>query len=313
MAIQASLHCLIWTHPDCLQRPIIRWTRLSLLPITLSLLFSDLATLKYDRPKLKFNVDIALMVAIHGFKSILLTFNEPAVPATKSKEGSQWFQIIIAITRNHSFSRILQRSLIHCRFALSLQPINSSGSCNPSKQPKLAWGANHNMGSDMLFLLKRLRRLLNLHIFEVVALIFLRGANDDSRFNHHTIFDLVKYYRLEIKTFCWVLHQSIFTKLNRLNQVDLNESFPFAFKRNPIKASSLTEFWSRHWHSVYKSAFVEAGSAPTIHFLVKTCGLKPDSKIVRLSGIMGAFAISAVVHEIGELSKHGKRKQIEYI
>ncbi|KAA1105731.1 hypothetical protein PGT21_017121 [Puccinia graminis f. sp. tritici] len=225
MAIQAGLHCLIWTHPDCLQKPIIRWTRLALLPITLSLLFSDLATLKYERPKLKFNVDIALMFAIHGFKSILLTFNEPAIPAPKSKD--------------HTDSQSLLPSL-----GTIVSLVFFNGSCNPSKQPKLAWGANHNMGSDMLFLLKRLRRLLNLHIFEVVGLICLRGANDDSRFNHHTIFDLVKYYRLEIKTFCWVLHQSISTKLNRLNQVDLNESFPFAFKRNPIKASSLTDFWS---------------------------------------------------------------------
>ncbi|EFP91206.1 uncharacterized protein PGTG_16397 [Puccinia graminis f. sp. tritici CRL 75-36-700-3] len=276
------------------------------------------ATLKYDRPKLKFNVDIALMVAIHGFKSILLTFNEPAIPAPKSKD--------------HTDSQSLLPSL-----GTIVSLVFFNGSCNPSKQPKLASGGNHNMGSDMLFLLKTLRRLLNLHIFGVVALICLRSANDDSRFSHHTIFDLVKYYRLEIKTFCWgifswtnldlygcllrllmfaiktinrllpriVLHQSISTKLNRLNQVDLNGSFPFAFKRNPIKASSLTDFWSRHWHSVYKSAFVEAGSAPTIHFLVKTCGLKPDSKIVRLSGIMGAFAISAVVHEIDRIHMKG--------
>ncbi|KAA1090423.1 hypothetical protein PGTUg99_008705 [Puccinia graminis f. sp. tritici] len=164
MAIQAGLHCLIWTHPDCLQKPIIRWTRLALLPITLSLLFSDLATLKYERPKLKFNVDIALMFAIHGFKSILLTFNEPAIPAPKSKD--------------HTDSQSLLPSL----------------------------------GT-------------------IVSLVFF---------------------------------------------------------------------------NVYKSAFVEAGSAPTIHFLVKTCGSKPDLKIVRLSGIMGAFAISAVVHEIETLSKQSE-------
>ncbi|KAH9466601.1 hypothetical protein KEM48_000387 [Puccinia striiformis f. sp. tritici PST-130] len=311
LVLQAGLHNLIWTHPEYLQKPLVRWIRLSLLPITLSLLFSDLASLKYHLPTIKFKVDIALLFSLHATKSILLAFTEPPVPSPKSKDSPgtpSFFQSIGTV--------------------ISLAFLN--GSCDPSQQVKLIQGVHHNIRSDMHFVFETLQRLLSLHLFGVAALICLRSAHDENRFNHQLIAYLIESNRPAIKAYCWgifswtnldlygcllrllvfvlksinrlvskmIPYQPISTKLDHLNRVDLHQSVPFPFKKKPVEASSLTDFWGKHWHGVYKSAFVEAGSVPTTHFLVQTVGLKPTSKIVRFSGIMGAFAVSAVVHEV---------------
>ncbi|KAI7962691.1 hypothetical protein MJO28_000785 [Puccinia striiformis f. sp. tritici] len=313
LVLQAGLHNLIWTHPEYLQKPLVRWIRLSLLPITLSLLFSDLASLKYHLPTIKFKVDIALLFSLHATKSILLAFTEPPVPSPKSKDSPgtpSFFQSIGTV--------------------ISLAFLN--GSCDPSQQVKLIQGVHHNIRSDMHFVFETLQRLLSLHLFGVAALICLRSAHDENRFNHQLIAYLIESNRPAIKAYCWgifswtnldlygcllrllvfvlksinrlvskmIPYQPISTKLDHLNRVDLHQSVPFPFKKKPVEASSLTDFWGKHWHGVYKSAFVEAGSVPTTHFLVQTVGLKPTSKIVRFSGIMGAFAVSAVVHEVGK-------------
>ena len=100
--------------------------------------------------------------------------------------------------------------------------------------------------------------------------------------------------------FCrWIpLYQFALSK--ELNLTDLEESCPFHFKKIPLTASSLTDFWSRHWHDLLRDLFIEAGSIPLTSLVLGASGSrKPHPKLLRLCGVMGAFTVSAIIHEAG--------------
>jgi hypothetical protein len=184
----------------------------------------------------------------------------------------------------------------------------------------------------MIFLTTTLRRLIFLHFSSVVALIFWKLTNDESITIDQPILKLLRNYKSEIRAFSWgmfvwigldlqgclprlsmfalkiisrllsnvITFPKISNQLEKFKQIDLSQAFPFYYKNLPLGASSLTDFWSRHWHEILKDLFIEAGVAPVTYLLVTVLGFQPKSKFVRISGIMGAFTISAVLHEVGE-------------
>lgn len=82
-----------------------------------------------------------------------------------------------------------------------------------------------------------------------------------------------------------------------LDRIDFNQLKPYF--RSPYRANSLTRFWNGHWHDFLREIFIHAGMVPVTFFLVRYLGLQPNSKIVRLGGILGAFSVSGAVHEFG--------------
>jgi len=97
----------------------------------------------------------------------------------------------------------------------------------------------------------------------------------------------------------WIpLYQLALSK--EIGLTDLEESYPFHFKKIPLTASSLTDFWSRHWHGLLKDFFIEAGSVPLTSLVLWASGSrKPHPKLLRLCGVMGAFTVSGIMHEVG--------------
>lgn len=55
----------------------------------------------------------------------------------------------------------------------------------------------------------------------------------------------------------------------------------------PWLATSLTDFWSSRWHQIFRDIFVSVGGKP-LYMLIGRAG-----------GVMGAFLVSAILHDIG--------------
>ncbi|PLW23214.1 hypothetical protein PCASD_09236 [Puccinia coronata f. sp. avenae] len=69
-----------------------------------------------------------------------------------------------------------------------------------------------------------------------------------------------------------------------------------------MAASSLTHFWTRHWHPLIRGLIIEAGAIPLTSLVIWECGTrKPHPKFLRLCGILGAFAISLASEDLGLL------------
>ncbi|KAG5725057.1 putative long-chain-alcohol O-fatty-acyltransferase 2 [Termitomyces sp. T112] len=62
--------------------------------------------------------------------------------------------------------------------------------------------------------------------------------------------------------------------------------WPPAF-RSPWFSTSLTEFWAKRWHQLFRDVFIAVGGKPLSLFLG------------RLGGILGVFIISGVLHALG--------------
>jgi hypothetical protein len=94
---------------------------------------------------------------------------------------------------------------------------------------------------------------------------------------------------------------SHFTYDRELSLADLEQTCPFYFQKIPFTASSITDFWTRHWHGLIRDLVIEAGTIPVTSLVVWACGTrKAHPKFIRLCGILGAFAISALIHEVGQ-------------
>jgi hypothetical protein len=88
MLLQAGLLNLQWTRPEYGHNQLIRWTRLSLLPITLSLLLSDLWNLKYNSHLSNLiKTNMGCTWGGHAFRAILLAFQQPP-PETQTQHYS---------------------------------------------------------------------------------------------------------------------------------------------------------------------------------------------------------------------------------
>jgi hypothetical protein len=169
----------------------------------------------------------------------------------------------------------------------------------------------------------------------VIASICWKISSDERIVVDHHTFHLIRNFKSEIRAFCcgifvWIgidtfgciprlsmfhfkmitrllsrlipHHSPISKKLLKFNQIDLNQSFPLLFRKMPLCASSITDFWGRHWHSILKDLLIETGVIPVTYVLVNFLGFHSESKIVRMSGIMGAFTVSGLLHEVGEYS-----------
>ncbi|KAG0152334.1 hypothetical protein CROQUDRAFT_649716 [Cronartium quercuum f. sp. fusiforme G11] len=63
---------------------------------------------------------------------------------------------------------------------------------------------------------------------------------------------------------------------------------------SPHNVTSIAEFWGRAWHTALQRIFLINGGKPAVWITNK---LGTSSKIQRLSGLFGIFAVSAVLHE----------------
>ncbi|EGG09610.1 uncharacterized protein MELLADRAFT_104079 [Melampsora larici-populina 98AG31] len=73
--------------------------------------------------------------------------------------------------------------------------------------------------------------------------------------------------------------------------------FPSAFD-SPHKSNSIAHFWAKGWHTLLQRIFLISGGLP-IAWLVRRFGA--SHRIVRLAGMIGVFASSAILHEYGAL------------
>lgn len=69
----------------------------------------------------------------------------------------------------------------------------------------------------------------------------------------------------------------------------------------PIFSNSLTDFWGKRWHSLFRRIFVVVGARPSSSIPEKL-GFKKINKSVKVGfGTLGAFMTSGVLHECCEL------------
>lgn len=310
LAVQAILLQLVWTSPgEYAGNPRIRWTRIGLLPISLSLLSANFLLLK-QRPDISapLKVNLGCMFAVLFFKSFLLAFHQPS-----SKEASP--------AQDHLPPSVLS----HLINTLSLL---FNGSSNPSKQCRLATGkGDHTIRADGVFLMSTIGRMVFLNSLGVVGLCIWQGVNDPVLLARYPI---LERYQSEITTLVWgvfvwtsidlggclsrisllglksanrllsnlTAHQHPLTK--QLSLTDLEQTCPFYFQKTPFTASSVIDFWTRHWHSLIRDLVIEAGTIPVTFLVFRAFGARrAHPKFLRLCGILAAFAISAIVHEAG--------------
>ncbi|OAV91926.1 hypothetical protein PTTG_07408 [Puccinia triticina 1-1 BBBD Race 1] len=309
--VQAVLLQLVWTQPAYLDSRRVRWTRISLLPLTLGVLFSNHAAMK-DHPGIvrQFKVNLGCTFAGQLFKSILLAFTRPsAAEVAQTREAPQGLS---------APATLVQAALLVV-----------NGSSNPAKQPKLVTeGPNHTVRADLVFLLSTIRRMLVLNSFGLLGLYCWKSVHDDRLVGRYP---MLKRYEAQMTAvvwglFCWTgidltgclvrlaafasksVHRLLAPAIpsHRLpaapdfSRVDLEQTCPFLFANSPLEASSISAFWGRHWHTVLQGLFVEAGAVPLTSLVRWAFGThKPPPKLLRLSGIIGAFAVSAIMHEVG--------------
>jgi len=291
--------------------PIIRWARIGLVPISLGLLFRDHLTVKHDPAFTAVNkVNLGCMFAGQFFKTFVLAFIRPS----SSKEAPS----------RPPRQNPLQALLFTFIAGLALL---FTGSSNPSKQFKLVAGSN-TIRSDVAFLISTIRRLAMLNALGAIGLYVWIGVTEGALVGRYPI---MEQYKPQLIAFVWGLivwcsidligcmkrilllgvkwANAFLCRWIPLNQLalskelsltDLEETCPFHFKKIPLTASSLTDFWSRHWHDLLKDVFVEAGSIPLTSLVLWASGSrKPHPKLLRLCGVMGAFTVSAIIHEVG--------------
>ncbi|WAQ81368.1 hypothetical protein PtA15_1A709 [Puccinia triticina] len=308
MLLQARLFLLAWTQPGrYLDDRRVRWTRLGLLPATLGLLLLNHARVRHTalipRP---LKVNLGCMFAQNLFKTVLLAFNRPS-PARVAKLRQAGPQPAL------SAPAALFQSL----------SLIVSGSTNPSKQPKLVTGGpNHTLRADLVFLLSTIRRMVVLNLFGILALYGWKSVHDEGLVGRYP---MLKRHKPQITAVVWgvfiwtgidlpgcVARLAAFAAktasrsatvqrlLPDFSRVDLEQTCPFLFANSPLEASSISAFWGRHWHTVLQALFVEAGAIP-LSALVRAAFAprRPPPKLLRLTGIFGAFAVSAIMHELG--------------
>ncbi|PLW49366.1 hypothetical protein PCANC_07754 [Puccinia coronata f. sp. avenae] len=325
MLLQAGLLNLQWTRPEYANSQLIRWIRLSLLPISLSFLLHDLWNLKYNSqlsPVINTNMRSAW--GAHACKAVLLAFQQiPSGPETRLSSHAK--STSKSPSTEHHSPVPFPLDIFLLAFALGTTPSNF-------KHPKILSGVNQNIRTDMIFFLMTLRRLILLTTMGVIASICWKISSDERIVVDHHTFHLIRNFKSEIRAFCcgifvWIgidtfgciprlsmfhfkmitrllsrlipHHSPISKNLLKFNQIDLNQSFPLLFRKMPLCASSITDFWGRHWHSILKDLLIETGVIPVTYVLVNFLGFHSESKIVRMSGIMGAFTVSGLLHEVG--------------
>ncbi|KAI9626523.1 hypothetical protein KEM48_010351 [Puccinia striiformis f. sp. tritici PST-130] len=190
LAIQAGLFNLVSTRHDYLEKPLIRWTRLGLLPITLSTILSNLISVK-DRTHIApfTKLCIGSMFASQALKSMLSVDNEALIdqlslgPLVEKYK----FEITVFCCGNFIWTNL---DLSGCLLRI------------------------------FLFAIKMVNRSLS---------SLLPSISKDQPL------------------------------LEKINQIDLDQTCPILFQKTPLQAKSMTEFWGRHWHHLIKNLILEAG------------------------------------------------------
>ncbi|OAV95211.1 hypothetical protein PTTG_04373 [Puccinia triticina 1-1 BBBD Race 1] len=312
--IQAILLQLVWTQPVHLDSRRMRWTRISLLPLTLGLLFVNRCLRRQDSEFVRpFQANPGCMLTPDTLKAILLAFNQPS-PARAAK--------LHASPGPHADS--LPTILFRAVFLVI------KASSNPSKQVKLVTGGSrHTIRADLAFLLSTVRRMLVLNTVGVLGLYCWKGVHDDALVGR---FPILSRYQTQTSAVVWGVfiwtgidlvgclvriaafvskavhrllshhsraYRNLFSDAD-LSRVDLEETCPVWFTKSPLEAASLSAFWRNHWHTMLQDLFVEAGAIPLTSLVRWTfASRKPHPKLLRLSGIIGAFGVSAILHEAG--------------
>jgi hypothetical protein len=78
----------------------------------------------------------------------------------------------------------------------------------------------------------------------------------------------------------------VFTLVGILIFQQRPEQWPPLFN-SPWLATSITAYWSSRWHQLFRGSFIGIGAKPLSFF------------VGRVGGVMGAFLVSAVMHDWG--------------
>jgi len=327
MAVQAGLLHLEWRRPEYRESALLRWTRMSLLPITLSFVLADLWNLKYhSNLSILTKTNMGCTWGGHFFRTFLLAFQNPSSSQTQPPQVSPDVQ------KPATSKTLPDTEQSPIPFPVNIFLLAFAGSTDPSKQHKMLSRPGQDIRADMRFFWATVGRIIFLQMMGITALLSWKMTNDARMVVvDQPMLNLLKTFKSEIRAFCfgvfvWIgidlsgciprvcmfglkmvsrlmarmtADPALSKTLHRFNQLDLAQTIPFYYQRLPLEASSITDFWSRHWHEVLKDLFIEAGVVPVTFLLVNFLRLNPKSKIVRISGMMGAFAVSAVLHEVG--------------
>ncbi|OAV96791.1 hypothetical protein PTTG_03559, partial [Puccinia triticina 1-1 BBBD Race 1] len=195
LAIHTSLLNLAGTRRDL--GKLIRWTRISLLPITLCVVFSDWFSLKHQTQLPPFaRFTLGSMLASLAIKSILFTFSQPSsLTSIKAKDAPTAPVSTSGLTSGTSPVSELVFDISSVR--KKSQPRSSS---DRSKQQMSSSEINHNIYSDVVFLSRTFGRLLVHQICAIIALVCWKSANDETLTG--PLEPMIKKYKPEITAFC---------------------------------------------------------------------------------------------------------------
>lgn len=70
----------------------------------------------------------------------------------------------------------------------------------------------------------------------------------------------------------------------------------------PIYSDSLSDFWGKRWHALFRRIFIVAGARPLSNLPERMIGIKVGKNVKMALGALGAFMTSGILHECCELT-----------
>ena len=68
----------------------------------------------------------------------------------------------------------------------------------------------------------------------------------------------------------------------------------------PVYSASLSNFWGKRWHALFRRIFVAVGARPLSGLPGKMMGIKVGKQVKMALGLLGAFMTSGILHECCE-------------
>lgn len=69
----------------------------------------------------------------------------------------------------------------------------------------------------------------------------------------------------------------------------------------PHLATSLSDFWGKHWHALFRRSFLFLAYAPASKLVRPVLG----RTAARAAGVLAVFALSGLMHDLGQLNMGG--------
>ncbi|KAH9809056.1 hypothetical protein DFH28DRAFT_1087003 [Melampsora americana] len=272
LAQLALLGQAVLLHPAYRTSQTARLLRLGLIPLAFSLLASFAMR---RRAQSTFALDIATnifigpMIAVTALRSLIWGTSSKPYYRSKDSEAQGSFLDKLAF----GVSLLSSPRGIGWSFGVPLQPVNQTK-------------------TD--FLRDTLRRLSG-DLFIFASSVVILAIIDSSPYATTSIFRYLTTFFSG--TLSWTMLDSAgcFVRLGALLfGLDLSE-YTF-WLDSPIRSTNLADFWSRKWHSLLRHVFVEGGAKPCEAIVQKLIG---NGVLSRSAGLIGAFAISGLIHEFG--------------